>query len=268
MPSCSALSISAPADCLRQLYNQVRHIVALLFLVGARLETPDIIERLLWTSDRTQMTENMHPLRPGETRELMDRKPGYAMADDLPLILWQCGFNSTEFDWRIDNSPTAKDPPISPPAADTAHPDIRAKTALDPIESFRRQFLEMNETYTEARLKAVVLKHHLASFAFHCPSSPEASSEAGPTSPPLTYTPIGAGRSFKTSSYIPLLERKRGDVPEVANANWAKGRGARRVERREARSDEAGRIREVNLAKKAAAKAEEKRLAELEASQN
>ena len=34
----------------------MRHIVAILFLVGARLEPPSIVDALLWTSDRTQDT--------------------------------------------------------------------------------------------------------------------------------------------------------------------------------------------------------------------
>lgn len=104
---------------LEQLYNQVRHIVAILFLVGARLEPPSIVDALLWTSDRTPDTlasvERAQRPEPGATPtmpgEVMDRKPGYQMADDLPLVLWQCGFNSSEFSWRTDNAPRAGDLP-------------------------------------------------------------------------------------------------------------------------------------------------------------
>lgn len=271
----------------------MRHIVALLFLVGARLETPDIIERLLWTSDRTETTERMHALKPGEEREVVDCKPGYAMADDLPLILWQCGFNSTELDWRIDNSPRAHDVAAGSSSLAASlfaeSPETRGngqiRTALDPRETFRKHFLEMNETYTAARIKALVLKHHLGSLAMHCPAPDDLppalvqqqkqqqqgglgskSGNSGPDSAETVFVPVGAGQTVKTSSYIPLLERKRGDPPEVANANWAKGRGARRMVEREARQEEADRVREINLAKKRAAILEQRRLAELDRS--
>lgn len=251
----------------QQLYNQVRHIVAILFLVGARLEPPSVVNGLLWTSDRTEMTEEMFPLAPGEDREVLDRKPGYEMADDLPLILWQCGFNSTELDWRIDNAPHERDGlPIIDPST-VFDPNGRLKPALDPLETFRRCFLEMNQAWTEARLKSIVLKHHLASLAAHAPlpaTAAEQTAIAGP-SPSMTFTPNGAGRSHKTGSYIPLFKRKRSELPETLNERWAKGRGARRMKRREENQEAADALRVVNLAKKAAAREEAERLAALEA---
>ena len=55
------------------LYHQVRHMVAILFLVGQGLETPDIVNKLLDTKNCPQ-------------------KPWYDMADDAPLVLWDCIF--------------------------------------------------------------------------------------------------------------------------------------------------------------------------------
>jgi tRNA pseudouridine38/39 synthase len=207
----------------------------------------------------------MHPLLDGERREVMDRKPGYEMADDLPLILWQCGFNSTELDWRIDNSPRPSDAASRIDPSTVIDSSGRVKLALDPVETFRRYFLEMNEAWTQQRLKALVLKHHLASFCAHAPL-PHPPCDLNATLPSaMTFTPNGAGRSSKTANYIPVLNRKRGELPEVMNARWAEGRGARRMARREDDRERADAAREVNLAKKAAAKAEEARLAALEA---
>ncbi|KAM0748246.1 pseudouridine synthase [Meredithblackwellia eburnea MCA 4105] len=262
------------------LYNQVRHILAVLFLVGARLETPDIIDRLLWTSDRTENTKAMQQAtvigdEELEHRELMDRKPGYGMADDLPLVLWQCGFNSTELDWRIDNAPTMSDPePSSALAATIGEGEddkllglhTTQRLATHPVDSFRRQFLEMNETWQDHRLKSIIVKHHLASMASHAPPHPS------PDSPPRTptksttrgnlsrrsarlfFTPHGSGRYTKTINYIPLLKRSRNDLPEDLNARWAKGRGQGRMEKRAARQEEADAERAVKLAIKAEAK--------------
>lgn len=59
------------------LWHQVRCMAAILFLVGQGLESPEIIDRLLDISKT-----------PG--------RPHYAMADDAPLVLWDCVFPEDE----------------------------------------------------------------------------------------------------------------------------------------------------------------------------
>jgi tRNA pseudouridine38/39 synthase len=55
------------------LWHQVRHMVAILFLVGQRLEKPSIVAELLDV-------------------EKNPRRPTYEMASDTPLVLWDCVF--------------------------------------------------------------------------------------------------------------------------------------------------------------------------------
>ncbi|EMD00614.1 hypothetical protein BAUCODRAFT_175867 [Baudoinia panamericana UAMH 10762] len=55
------------------LWHQVRHLVAVLFLVGQGYEQPSLIDHLLDIEG--------HP-----------RRPFYDMADDRPLVLWDCIF--------------------------------------------------------------------------------------------------------------------------------------------------------------------------------
>ncbi|OAA74768.1 pseudouridylate synthase 3 [Akanthomyces lecanii RCEF 1005] len=55
------------------LWHQIRHMVAVLFLVGQRFEKPSIVTELL--------DVGKYP-----------RKPGYTMADEVPLVLWDCVF--------------------------------------------------------------------------------------------------------------------------------------------------------------------------------
>ncbi|KAL6715323.1 pseudouridine synthase deg1 [Lecanora helva] len=55
------------------LWHQVRHIVAILFLIGQGLEPPSLIPSLL--------DVDSNPC-----------KPQYEMADDAPLVLWDCKF--------------------------------------------------------------------------------------------------------------------------------------------------------------------------------
>ena len=55
------------------LWHQVRHLVGVLFLIGQGLEKPELIEEL--------MDVEKNP-----------RRPMYDMADDKPLVLWDCLF--------------------------------------------------------------------------------------------------------------------------------------------------------------------------------
>ncbi|OAA39625.1 pseudouridylate synthase 3 [Beauveria brongniartii RCEF 3172] len=65
------------------LWHQIRHMVAVLFLVGQGLEKPSIVTELL--------DVDKYP-----------RKPGYAMADEVPLVLWDCVFPDLA---RADEAP-------------------------------------------------------------------------------------------------------------------------------------------------------------------
>ncbi|KAJ5519638.1 Pseudouridine synthase I TruA [Penicillium fimorum] len=66
------------------LWHQVRHMVAILFLVGQGLESPSIVPELLDISKNP-------------------RKPTYAMADDAPLVLWDCIFPDVKSGSRLDS---------------------------------------------------------------------------------------------------------------------------------------------------------------------
>lgn len=69
------------------LWHQVRHMVAVLFLIGQRLEAPSIIDELLDVGTNAC-------------------RPTYEMASDAPLVLWDCIFpkdksrgNDDELEW-------------------------------------------------------------------------------------------------------------------------------------------------------------------------
>ncbi|EHK26594.1 uncharacterized protein TRIVIDRAFT_134370, partial [Trichoderma virens Gv29-8] len=57
------------------LWHQIRHMVAVLFLVGQGLEQPSLVSELLDV-------------------EKNPRRPNYVMADEVPLVLWDCIFPS------------------------------------------------------------------------------------------------------------------------------------------------------------------------------
>ncbi|KAJ5135258.1 Pseudouridine synthase I TruA N-terminal [Penicillium bovifimosum] len=66
------------------LWHQVRHMVAILFLVGQGYESPSIVPELLDISKNP-------------------RKPTYAMADDAPLVLEDCIFPEPGSGSRLDS---------------------------------------------------------------------------------------------------------------------------------------------------------------------
>jgi tRNA pseudouridine38/39 synthase len=63
------------------LWHQVRNMMAVLFLIGSKRESIEIINELLDLS--------RHPSNAG--------KPNYDMASDLPLILLECGFKDIQW---------------------------------------------------------------------------------------------------------------------------------------------------------------------------
>lgn len=65
------------------LWHQVRHMVGILFLVGQGLEPPSVIDDLLDISKTPS-------------------RPQYEMADDAPLVLWDCIFPREGADSRAD----------------------------------------------------------------------------------------------------------------------------------------------------------------------
>lgn len=65
------------------LWHQVRCMVAILFLIGQGLETPDLVLKLLDIQKCPQ-------------------KPMYEMAEDAPLVLWDCVFQEPENKSRED----------------------------------------------------------------------------------------------------------------------------------------------------------------------
>ncbi|KAF8475685.1 pseudouridine synthase [Kalaharituber pfeilii] len=62
------------------LWHQVRHMIAVLFLIGQGFEEPSLIKALLDTEK--------HP-----------RKPQYEIADDKALVLWDCYYPNEKLQW-------------------------------------------------------------------------------------------------------------------------------------------------------------------------
>lgn len=73
------------------LWHQIRHMVAILFLVGQDLESPAVVSALLDTAKNPS-------------------RPSYVMADEVPLVLWDCIFpDLSQNDFTAADAPTRRE---------------------------------------------------------------------------------------------------------------------------------------------------------------
>ncbi|KAJ3901814.1 pseudouridine synthase [Lentinula edodes] len=194
------------------LYHQVRHIMAILLLVGRGLEQPSVVTFLLNTQEGAEQS------RPGESLAVVDSKPEYQMADALPLMLWDCIYSDEDVDWRIDGHEPDSD------QSNSSTEDGRGiYHLLHSIQSRSAVYLALNQHFLDA-----------ASLFF---PKPWATTKEGIMG--IRYggrvmieAPLGAGTSRKLQHYVPLLKRKRLDPVDVANERWRNGKGFRRDQRK------------------------------------
>ena len=198
------------------LYHQVRHIMAVLFLVGTGLESPSIVPTLM------NVDGSERPLSPTDAPlPLVDRKPEYQMADALPLMLWECAFADSDVRWQT---------------GDDNRGDEEARTKGDlyhQLHSVHQRSLI--HTTLEAHFLAATARHHTPPPRYFPFSTTGLTTSTIPLiankEPPVLGVPLGGGTYRRGVKYIPIVLRKRLDHVEVANARWRTGKGSRRIER-------------------------------------
>jgi len=168
------------------LWHQVRHIMAILLLIGHGLEQPSVIDALLNTNP-----ENPHP---DSSIPLVPARPIYEMADGLPLILWDCGFDKTDAQWRAEDASTDEEYAVT-------------------ASGFLWQHI--HREYSRSLVHTALHQHFLeATSLYHDPPTDTRG---------MAYVNIGGGQSRHTRKYMPLLKRKRGDTAEAVNERWRNG---------------------------------------------
>jgi tRNA pseudouridine38/39 synthase len=192
------------------LYNQVRHIMAVLLLIGARLESPSVVSALLNADPSLEEKNNSSSAPEGEDGgspppPLVTCKPEYQMADALPLVLWDCVYAEEDTPWRTD--------------------DAESEGGSAGLHT------QMTGLAERAQVEATLAEHFLAAGSqFHAQAPallrPPAPGERGPWD-----VPLGGGRVRREGTYVPLLKRKRLESVEVVNARYRdrkrKGKGAK-----------------------------------------
>ncbi|KAF8841025.1 tRNA pseudouridine synthase [Paxillus ammoniavirescens] len=195
------------------LYHQVRHIMAILFLVGTSLEPPSII-RTLMNVDGTESPSSGAPI------PIVDRKPEYQMADGLPLMLWDCAFTDSDVQWQTDDA--------------RGGGETGSGTGL---------YHQLHSVHQRSLVHTALEAHFLAAAARYHPPPPQyfPFSQTGlttstipslaDTEPAVLAVPLGGGTYRRGVKYIPLVSRKRLDHVDVANERWRNGKGSRRGEK-------------------------------------
>ncbi|KZV72283.1 tRNA pseudouridine synthase [Peniophora sp. CONT] len=182
------------------LYNQVRHIMAVLFLVGSGLEPPSIIDALL---NADASSPNPDPSVP-----LLERRPEYLMADALPLVLWDCAYKDEDVNWRSDAGIDEDDGP----GAKSVH-------------------FQLSGALERAKIHTALDACFLAAAARFHPPQHDGLPLASPSDVRgigFANVLLGGGTNARVRRYVPLLERERRESVEEINRKWREGRGKRR----------------------------------------
>ncbi|CAK5265729.1 unnamed protein product [Mycena citricolor] len=168
------------------LYHQVRHIMAVLFLVGSGLEQPNVAKAMLNVD--------------GEGDARVETKPEYQMADSLPLVLYECHYASNDVSWHTDREPEQTE---------------GLWHRLHSIQGRSQMYATLNSAF-----HAAACAHHPAPR----PVLPTHWHGFTPDNKTVMNIPLGGSEFRRTAKYIPLLKRPRGEHFDVVNERWRSSR--------------------------------------------
>ena len=183
------------------LWHQVRHMVAILFLIGQGLEGPDLVDELL------NVAKN--PL-----------KPQYEMADDAPLVLWDCIFpeegnvRREALEWKYVGDYSGRENGISKVGSVNSSGKYGPGGIVDETWKIWRQS-KMDEILAGTLLDVMVGQGQ---------SDQLEKCDARSTSRPPVRQRIFAGGNGPrlAGTYVPVLSKPRMDSVEEINARYAK----------------------------------------------
>ncbi|GAB7366253.1 hypothetical protein MBLNU230_g7811t1 [Neophaeotheca triangularis] len=199
------------------LWHQVRHLIAVLFLVGQGYEKPSIVDELLDPSK-------------------VSSKPNYEMASDVPLVLWDCVFPDLDKLSEDDHVYGEK-------AGSTSYEDgmnwiyvgeeaggrERAKRSTPGIEDGkygRNGLLEDLWALWRTRKMDEILAGSLMEVIARQGYVPKASDAASLSSVQHSERVFDGSEMPRTvGTYVPLLRRSRTEPFAVLNARYAARKG-------------------------------------------
>jgi tRNA pseudouridine38/39 synthase len=181
------------------LWHQVRHMVAILFLIGQGLESPSIVPDLLDV-------------------ERNPRRPVYDMSSDAPLVLWDCVFpekdgeDSDGLEWVY-----AGDERL----LQTSSKKLTGKPAvagiLDDVWTIWRR-RKIDELLAANLLDLVAKEGNRSALSRGKPEGVRHSQKLF----------RGGNDTKQGGTYIPLMQRSKLETVEAMNARYMAGRGSRK----------------------------------------
>ncbi|KAK3490732.1 pseudouridine synthase [Neurospora hispaniola] len=203
------------------LWHQIRHMVAVLFLVGQGLEPPSIVQQLLDV-------------------EKNPRKPNYVMADEVPLVLWDCIFPKLS-----DEEANAVVPGSSGDGKDSHDPEAEGDVEMvdsidwvwmgedDPMSLYGAQGLvtELWGTWRERKMDEI-LANRLLNFVANKPDIDRKLIKGASSAPPKGIKKVyeGGNKAQFRGTYTPLFKRQLLASAEEVNDKYAQGFGFKNAE--------------------------------------
>lgn len=184
------------------LWHQVRHMVAVLFLVGQGVESPSIVPELLYISK--------NPC-----------KPTYEMASDAPLVLWDCIFPDEASGSREDslNWVYCGDPRQGNPSSGKGDGKFGFGGLMDTLWQTWRQ-RKIDEILAGSLLDLAAGQGSCSFIQNELPAKPFKSQKIF----------FGGDEGKLGGVYVPIMQKTRTATVEVQNARYLASR-ERRAER-------------------------------------
>ncbi|ROT43519.1 pseudouridine synthase [Sodiomyces alkalinus F11] len=183
------------------LWHQIRHMVAVLFLVGQGLEPPSIVSELLDV-------------------ERNPRKPSYQMAHEVPLVLWDCLFREGDKGDKGDKG-------------DSEGGGLRwVYEAEENRHAWGGVLDALWEEWRERKMDEL-LANRLLDHVMRLGST--AGKEEEGNQPRVKNSMLhkvfaGGDNARRAGTFMPLLERSKAPSPEEINDRWAQRKGFKSAE--------------------------------------
>ena len=187
------------------LWHQVRHLVAVLFLVGQGLEKPSVV------ADMLDVTKT-------------PTKPLYDMASDAPLVLWDCIFPAEGAEGSQENALEWIY------AGDTLGTPGSARDGVGDVKFGRGGVVDDLWQIWRARKIDEVLAGTLIDVVASQGRKPSDSINRQDVRSKSTRVFDGGDTPRAVGTYVPLLERRRMENFEVVNARYAAKKGLDKTE--------------------------------------
>lgn len=179
------------------LWHQVRHMVAILFLVGQGLESPSIVPELLDVAKNPQ-------------------KPSYEMASDAPLVLWDCifpdessGNRQDALDWIY-----AGDSRLNKTRSAKGDSKFGMRGVVESLWTVWRQ-RKIDEILAGALLDLTVSQGGQSTI-----QNMDGKAGSGKKQSRGAKVWLGADEARLGGKYIPVMQKRKMETVDVQNARW------------------------------------------------